>query len=157
MRLVRSANRGNGYKKGGNITPFFSFLPHVLPTRIRPGLQFVRSVGFGSKKRSSLIRKSPAGGASWSIDGVTGAGGVTVVQAASVLASSSPQATQLGLILPVDRLSLSEPLTLGLGDLFQGPDVLSITLRLVPLVQNQHPGQGCHGVCQRPRGQASGE
>lgn len=72
---------------------------------------------------------------------MTGAGGVAVVQAASALASSSPQTPQLSLILPVDRLGALEPFTLGFGDLLQGAHMLSLTLRLVPLVQNPHPGQ----------------
>lgn len=85
---------------------------------------------------------------------MTGAGGVTVVQAASVLASSSPQTTQLSLILPVDRLSSLEPSLFSQPDLLQGPHMLGITFRLVPLVQHPHPGQRRHGVCQRPHGQA---
>jgi len=86
---------------------------------------------------------------------VTGATGVTVVQAPSVLASSSPQTPQLSLVLPVDRLSPFEAFTLCELNLFQGPHMLGITLRLVPLVQQPHPGQGRHGVCQHPHGQAS--
>lgn len=88
---------------------------------------------------------------------MTGATGVTVVQAASVLASISPQATELGLILPVNRLCSLESFALGFGDLFQSAHMLGITLRLVPLVQRPHPDQRRHGVCQHPHGQASGE
>nr|DAR60749.1 MAG TPA: hypothetical protein [Caudoviricetes sp.] len=130
---------------------------HICPARVRPGLQLVSPICFGSKKRSSLIRKSPAGGASWSTDGVTGATGVVVVQAPSVTASISTQAADLSLILAVDLLCALDTRPLCLGDLFQCPDVLGITLRLVPLVQRQHPQRRRHGVCQHPHGQASGE
>ena len=86
---------------------------------------------------------------------MTGAGGVAVVQAASVLASISPQTTKLSLVLPVDRLSPLEPSLFGQSDLLQGSHMLGITPRLVPLVQRPHPGQRRHGVCQHPHGQAS--
>lgn len=85
---------------------------------------------------------------------MTGAGGVTVVQAASVLASSSPQTTQLSLILPVDRLSPLEACLLSQANLLESPYMLGITPRLVPLVQQPHPGQGRQAVCQHPHGQA---
>ena len=42
----------------------FLRLLHVSPAGVGPGLQFVGSVGFSPKERSSLIRKSPLGGAS---------------------------------------------------------------------------------------------
>lgn len=83
---------------------------------------------------------------------MTGAGGVTVAQAASVLASSSPQTAQLSLMLPVDRLSPLEALSLRELDLLERSHMLGITPRLVPLVQQPHPGQGRHGVCQYPHG-----
>lgn len=57
------------------------------------------------------------------------------MQATSVLASSNPQTTQLSLILPVDRLRPLETSLLSQSDLLQGTHMLSITLRLVPLVQ----------------------
>lgn len=87
---------------------------------------------------------------------MTGAGGVTVVQAASVLASSSPKPTQLSLMLPVDRLSPFEACLFRQADLLQGSHMLGITLRLVPLVKHPHPGQGRQAVRQHPHGQASG-
>lgn len=85
---------------------------------------------------------------------MTGAGGVAVVQAASVLASSSPQTTQLSLILPVDRLGAPDAGLFSQADLLQGPNMLGITLRLVPLVRQQRPGQQRQTVCQHPHGQA---
>lgn len=88
---------------------------------------------------------------------MTGTAGVAVVQAASVLASSSPQTTQLSLIASVDCLGPLKARLLSQTDLLQGSHMLGITLRLVPLVQNPHPGQRRHGVCQHPHGQASGE
>lgn len=88
---------------------------------------------------------------------MTGAGGVTVAQLASVLASISTQPTELGPVLPVDRLCSLEAFTLGLGDLLQCPHMLGLTLRLVPLVQHPHPDQRRGGVCQHPRGQAPDE
>lgn len=87
---------------------------------------------------------------------MTGAGGVAVAQAASVLASSSPQTTQLSLVLPVDRLGPFETLSLRELDLLQCSHMLGITLRLVPLVQRQHPDQRRQTVRQHPRGKASG-
>lgn len=87
---------------------------------------------------------------------MTGAGGIAVVQAASVLASSSPQTAQLSLVPPVDRLGPLETFSLRELNLLEGSRMLGIILRLVPLVQHPHPGQGRHGVCQHPHGQASG-
>lgn len=87
---------------------------------------------------------------------MTGATGVAVVQATSVLASISPQTTELGPILPVDLLCTLQSCALSPGDLLQRPDVLGITLRLVPLVYCQHPQDCRHPVGQRPHGQASG-
>lgn len=86
---------------------------------------------------------------------MTGAGGVAVAQAASVLASSSPQTTQLSLVAAVDRLSPFEACLLSQADLLEGPHMLGITPRLVPLMQHPHPGQGRQTVCQHPHGQAS--
>lgn len=77
------------------------------------------------------------------------------MQAASVLASSSPQAPQLSLMAAVDCLSPLEPGLFSQADLLQGSHVLGITPHLVPLVQHPHPGQGRQAVCQHPRGQAS--
>ena len=65
---------------------------------------------------------------------MTGTGGVVVVQAASVLASSSSQTTQLSLVLPVDRLAPPDACLFGQADLLQRTHMLGITLRLVPLV-----------------------
>lgn len=87
---------------------------------------------------------------------MTGAGGVTVAQAASVLASSSPQAPKLSLVAVVDRLSPLEAGLLGQADLLERSRVLGITPHLVPLVCQTHPGQQRQTVCQKPRGQASG-
>lgn len=74
------------------------------------------------------------------------------MQAASVLASSSPQTAQLSLILPVDRLSPLEAGLFGETNLLEGSHMLGITPRLVPLVQQPHPGQGRQTVCQHPHG-----
>lgn len=79
------------------------------------------------------------------------------MQAASVLASSSPQTAQLSLVLPVDRLGALEARLLSQTDMLQCSHMLGITPRFVPLVQNPHPGQRRHDVCQHPHGQASGE
>lgn len=78
------------------------------------------------------------------------------MQAASVLASSSPQTTQLSLVAAVDCLGALDAFTLGQPDLLEGSHMLGITPRLVPLVQQPHPGQGRQAVCQHPHGQASG-
>ena len=86
---------------------------------------------------------------------MTGAGGVAVAQAASVLASSSPQTAQLSLVAAVDRLSPPEAFTLRELDLHQGSHMLGITPHLVPLMQHPHPGQRCQTVRQHPHGQAS--
>ena len=72
---------------------------------------------------------------------MTGAGGIAVVQAASVLASSSPKPTQLSLVTAVDRLSPLETGLFGQPDLPQGSHMLGITPHLVPLVRQPHPGQ----------------
>ena len=77
------------------------------------------------------------------------------MQAASVLASSSPEPTQLSLVATVDRLSPLEAGLLGLADLLKSPHMLGITPHLVPLVQHPHPGQSGCPVCQSPQGQAS--
>lgn len=74
------------------------------------------------------------------------------MQAASVLASSSPQTPKLSLVAAVDRLSPLETCLLSQADLLQRSHMLGITLRLVPLVQQPHPGQGRHGVRQHPHG-----
>ena len=86
---------------------------------------------------------------------MTGAGGVTVVQATSALASISPQTTQLSLVAAVDCLGPLEAFSLCELDLFQGAHMLGITPRIVPLVQHPHPDQGRHGMRQHPHGQAS--
>ena len=77
------------------------------------------------------------------------------MQAASVLASSSPEPTQLSLVAAVDRLSPLEAGLLSQADLLEGPHMLGITPPLVPLVQHPHPGQDRQAVRQRPHGQAS--
>ena len=87
---------------------------------------------------------------------MTGAGGVTVVQAASALASSSPKPTQLSLVATVDRLGPLDTCLFGQADLLQGSHILGITLRLVPLVKHPHSDQGRQTVCQHPHGKASG-
>lgn len=87
---------------------------------------------------------------------MTGAGGVTVVQAASVLASSSPKPTQLSLVAAVDCLGAPDAGLFDQSNLLQRSHMLGITLRLVPLMQYQHPGQRRQTVRQHPHGQASG-
>lgn len=86
---------------------------------------------------------------------MTSAGGVTVVQATSVPASSSPQTAQLSLVAAVDRLSPLEASLFGEVNLLEGSHMLGITLRLVPLMQHPHPGQRRQTVRQHPHGQAS--
>ena len=76
------------------------------------------------------------------------------MQAASVLASSSPQTTQLSLVAAVDCLSSLEAFTFRELDLLEGSHMLGITLRLVPLVKHPHSGQGRQTVRQHPHGQA---
>lgn len=77
------------------------------------------------------------------------------MQAASVLASSSPQTPQFSLMASVDRLSPFEACLFRQADLFEGSRMLGITTRLVPLVHHPHSGQGRQAVCQHPCGQAS--
>lgn len=77
------------------------------------------------------------------------------MQAASVLASSSPQTAQLSLVAAVDRLDPLEDGLFGEANLLEGAHMLGITLRFVPLMQHPHPRQRRHGVRQRPHGQAS--
>ena len=76
------------------------------------------------------------------------------MQAASVLSSSSTKTAKLSLVAAVDRLGAPDAGLLSQADLLQGPNMLGITLRLVPLVQQPHPGQGRQAVCQHPHGQA---
>lgn len=78
------------------------------------------------------------------------------MQAASVPASSSPQTAQLSLVAAVDRLSSLKAGLFRQANLLEGSHMLGITLRLVPLVQQPHPGQRRQAVCQHPHGQASG-
>lgn len=85
---------------------------------------------------------------------MTGATGVAVLQAASVLASSSPQTPQLSLVAAVDRLSPLEAGLFGEANLFEGSHMLGITPRFVPLMQHPHPGHGRQTVRQHPHGQA---
>lgn len=87
---------------------------------------------------------------------MTGAGGVAVAQAASVLSSSSTKTPKLSLVLAINSLCTLDPLLLGQADLLQGPRMLCITPRLVPLVRHPRPAQCRCGVCQYPHGQASG-
>lgn len=77
------------------------------------------------------------------------------MQAASVLASSSPQTTQLSLVAAVNRLGPLDAGLFGEANLLEGSHMLGITLRLVPLVKHPHPSQGRQAVCQHPHGQAS--
>ena len=77
------------------------------------------------------------------------------MQAASVLASSSPKPTQLSLVAAVDCLSPFEACLFGQPDLLQCSHMLGITLRLVPLVKQPHPSQRRQTVRQHPHGQAS--
>ena len=85
---------------------------------------------------------------------MTGAGGVTVVQAASVPASISPKATKLLLVLLVDRLCPPQSFTLSLGDLLQCSHMLRLTRPLVPLMHQMHPQNRRRHVRQRQHGQA---
>lgn len=78
------------------------------------------------------------------------------MQAASALASSSPQTTQLSLVAAVDCLGPLEAGLFGEANLLQCSHMLGITLRLVPLVQRQHPDQRRQTVRQHPHGKASG-
>lgn len=78
------------------------------------------------------------------------------MQAASVLASSSPQTTQLSLVAAVDCLCPLVTFSLRELNLLEGSHMLGITPCRVPLVQHPHPGQRRQAVCQRPHGQASG-
>lgn len=74
------------------------------------------------------------------------------MQAASVLASSSPQTPQLSLVAAVDCLGPLEAGLFGEANLLEGTHMLGITLRLVPLMQHPHPGQGRQTVRQHPHG-----
>lgn len=65
---------------------------------------------------------------------MTGAGGIAVVHAASVLASSSPEPPKLSLVAAIDRLSPLDASLFSQPDLLQGAHVLGITPHLVPLV-----------------------
>ncbi len=76
------------------------------------------------------------------------------MQAASVLASSSAKTTKLSLVAAVDRLGPLEASLFDEANLLEGSHMLGITLRLVPLVQQPHPGQGRQTVRQHPYGQA---